>query len=660
MTGGRDGGRALPAGDVCFLFTDIEASTELLRAVGDAQWVELLLRSRGVLAAAIDEHGGVVVNVDGDGCFAAFAGAAEAAAACAEAQQVLRDTDWGEQRELRVRMGLHAGTGIIPRDGDYVALAVHRAARVCAAASGGQTLATSSVAAQAPGMFSDLGLYSVRDFDGAVRLYALATPDAGATRPPRVPPAFDAQVPRYDTALVGRDEEITQILATLARHPVTTLVGAEGAGKTRLAVAVLSERSPDIAGAWFVDLTAVPDPGHVGDVLARAVGCPPDVDVDAHLDAVLDGRAGLLVLDHCDQLRPQAAAVAALLRNWNPTLRVLCTAREPIGVAHESVFEVGPLEAPSSADPAAVLASGAGRLFLERAQRTLSDPELPHSIAPEVVRICRATAGNALGLEVTAALCADEPLPDVVTAVEQAGSSTAGLVDVALHRLAGDRRLALAALAVPAQPVPHLLAMAAVAATGAIDARRSIEELLRRSLLAAAGEDAYRLLPTVRDRAAGQLTDDMRVSVLLALLQGCLSATAEPPVPVTMHDAVAPVAAALLHESSLPGADRQRLTAQLGPWWSGRLGGRRARELLGEALALGRLGSATAALHLAIAHTFGPGTETVETERHVHEAARLLGEVDAVPATLVERLRRAVTGDPAPEARPAPQPGTTS
>jgi hypothetical protein len=124
-----------------------------------------------------------------------------------------------------------------------------------------------------------------------------------------------------------------------------------------------------------------------------------------------------------------------------------------------------------------------------------------------------------------------------------------------------------------------------------------------------------------------------------------------------MHDAVAPVAAARVHESSLPGADRQRLAAQLGPWWSGRLGGRRARELLGEALPLGRLGSATAALHLAIAHTFGPGTET---ERHVHEAARLLGEVDAVPATLVERLRRAVTGDPAPEARPAPQPGTTS
>jgi hypothetical protein len=192
--------------------------------------------------------------------------------------------------------------------------------------------------------------------------------------------------------------------------------------------------------------------------------------------------------------------------------------------------------------------------------------------------------------------------------------------------------------------VPHVLAVVAADAAGVVDPERSLDLLVRHALLTRTDTGGYGLLPAVRARAALRLGENLRVTVLLDILRACLAATAVPPLPVTEHDSVGPVAAALVHEPVLTAADRQRLAAQLGPWWSGRLGGRRARDLLGEALALGRHGAATAALHLAIARTYGPGTETVETEHHLHEAARLLGEVDPVPASLVERLRQTVAG----------------
>src|ERR687885_333272 len=98
----------LPSGTVTFLFTDIEASTRLLRQLGD-RYAAVLDEHRRLLRAAFEGHGGREVDTQGDAFFVAFDRAAEAISAAVEAQRVLAAHGWPEGAEVRVRMALHTG-----------------------------------------------------------------------------------------------------------------------------------------------------------------------------------------------------------------------------------------------------------------------------------------------------------------------------------------------------------------------------------------------------------------------------------------------------------------------------------------------------------------------------------------------------------------------
>jgi class 3 adenylate cyclase len=104
----------LPAGRVTFLFTDIEGSTRLLRALGD-QYAEVLTEHRRLLRAAFVRHGGFEVDTQGDSFFVVFSDPGEGLAAAEEAQQSLFAHDWPDG-ELRVRMGLHTGEPLVGRN----------------------------------------------------------------------------------------------------------------------------------------------------------------------------------------------------------------------------------------------------------------------------------------------------------------------------------------------------------------------------------------------------------------------------------------------------------------------------------------------------------------------------------------------------------------
>jgi YVTN family beta-propeller protein len=140
---GSSSGRSdLPSGTVTFLFTDIEGSTRLERELRD-RYSEVLTEHQRLLRAAFERYGGREVDTQGDSFFFVFAGARDAVAAAVEAQRLLASHPWPEERQVRVRIGMHTGEASLS-DGRYVGLAVHRAARISAAGHGGQILLSGS------------------------------------------------------------------------------------------------------------------------------------------------------------------------------------------------------------------------------------------------------------------------------------------------------------------------------------------------------------------------------------------------------------------------------------------------------------------------------------------------------------------------------------
>ena len=129
--------RALPAGTVTFLFTDVEGSTRLLHELGAEAYADALAEHRRIVRAACGARGGVEVDTQGDAFFIAFPTAPAALAAAAAATEELANGP------IHVRMGLHSGTPLLTDEG-YVGVDVHRAARIAAAGHGGQILLSSA------------------------------------------------------------------------------------------------------------------------------------------------------------------------------------------------------------------------------------------------------------------------------------------------------------------------------------------------------------------------------------------------------------------------------------------------------------------------------------------------------------------------------------
>ena len=135
--------RKLPKGNVTFLLTDIEGSTELLSRLDD-RYAALLADVRRVVAAAVRSAGGHQVSARGDDVFAVFERAPGALEAAIAIQRAMRAGDWPEGMDVRLRIGLHRGRPDLTETG-YVGLSVHAAARICFSAHGGQIVMSAAV-----------------------------------------------------------------------------------------------------------------------------------------------------------------------------------------------------------------------------------------------------------------------------------------------------------------------------------------------------------------------------------------------------------------------------------------------------------------------------------------------------------------------------------
>src|SRR5437016_2331164 len=182
----------LPSGTVTFLFTDIEGSTRLLQELGDA-YAEALAEHRRVLRDAFACHGGVEVDTQGDAFFVAFARASDALAAARAAQTALTGP-------IRVRVGIHTGEPVVTDEG-YVGMDVHRAARVMAAAHGGQVLVAQPTRDLLGKQYElrDLGEHRLKDLESPDRLYQL-----GEGEFPPVKSLYRVTLPVPATPFLGR------------------------------------------------------------------------------------------------------------------------------------------------------------------------------------------------------------------------------------------------------------------------------------------------------------------------------------------------------------------------------------------------------------------------------------------------------------------------
>ena len=404
---------ALPAGSgVAFLFTDIEASTRTERALGSPLWAEVVGRHDELMRRAIEEHSGSVVKTEGDAFFAAFPGAAEAVAAAAVAQRALAAESWAGGAVLRVRMGIHLGEGrlrarLAPGDPeDYVGIDVNYAARIAAAANGGQVVLSGPLVAALPAQLGRLpgladvvvledGLRAVKDFEEPAPLFRLVVPGAAEDDRPLRTTEVPSNLPGDVTSLVGRETEIELVHRDLDAARIVTLTGPGGSGKTRLAIAAARHlRDGFPHGVWLVDLAAVADAALVEPAIATALGVreSPDHTTSEALRAYLRDRTVLLVLDNLEQLLPAAADVVAGLVRSAPQVRVLLTSRELLRIAGERAHHVPPL------DPDEGVA-----LFLDRARAHRPDLPLTEDALAAVRGITERLGGLPLGLELAAA-----------------------------------------------------------------------------------------------------------------------------------------------------------------------------------------------------------------------------------------------------------------
>ena len=399
-----------PTGDVTFLFTDIEGSTALWDRHPDTMpraLAEHDVRIRGV----VDAREGYVFTTAGDSFAVAFSSARSAVAAAFEIQRSMLEP--AEGLDLRVRIGVHSGTATL-RDGDYFGGAVNRAARVSGCAHGGQLVLSQPTVELLGGELPDgaellaLGTHRLRGLVEPEHIHQFCHDDLPRDFPRlRTLEGPADSLPIQLTTFVGREREVADIVSLLAEHRIITLSGTGGAGKTRLAIRAAEELAPNFPdGLRFAELGALTDAEVLADEVAQlfAVSRVADVPIVRTITETIADQHILLVLDNCEQIVADVAALCRDLLVACPNLHVLATSRERLGVSGEVLYRVPSLELPepgSGVDDS--LKCDAVLLFVERAQLASPSFEVTADNVDDIASICRHLDGIPLALELAAA-----------------------------------------------------------------------------------------------------------------------------------------------------------------------------------------------------------------------------------------------------------------
>ena len=380
------------------VFSDIEGSTTLLERSGN-EYPALLSHHRRIVRAAVDHAGGIEHGTEGDSFFLTFDSPSAGLAAAVEAQRAIETHEWPDGLRLRVRMGVHVGE-VAEDDNELVGMSIHHAARIAAAAHGGQIVLSGAVREMVRVLpdgveIRPLGTHRLRDV-GTVELFQVHHPDLQDEFPqPRGVVGYRTNLPHNATPFIGGDGLLEEIAEQFRAGSVVTLTGTGGVGKTRAAIEYGHRHLADFdQGVFFVDLAPVSDTGAV--VGAVASKLPVLVGGEQSLlDRVIDWigeRRLLVVIDNCEHLVAEVSVLVEELMARCSNLQILTTSREALRVRGERVCRVPSLDT----DGAAV------ELFCERARATDAS-FTPEGHLDAVVQICERLDGIPLAIELAAA-----------------------------------------------------------------------------------------------------------------------------------------------------------------------------------------------------------------------------------------------------------------
>jgi predicted ATPase/class 3 adenylate cyclase len=534
-------------GTVIFLLTDIEHST-ILWDLDESEMRKCLARHDEIVGKGVERHGGRLIKArgEGDSHFVVFSSPLNAALAALEIQRQLQDDSWTTFQPIKVRMSIHLGESE-DRDGDYYGGEVNRAARLRAIGHGGQVLVSSVVRElihyRLPERcwLIDLGEHRLKDLLRAEHVYQLCAEGLALEFPPlNSLDKIQNNLPTQLTSFIGREDNIEQLRALLGKNRLVTLLGPGGCGKTRLSIQVAAESLNEFAdGVWFVDLATVEDASAIERTVAHALGTPmnPGSNMRQNLLTFLRDRGLLIVLDNCEHLGEEPARFVAEMLKSVPGIRFLATSRRPLSIGGEHTYTVRPLTRPpqNAITRKKVLSSESARLMVDRAWAKASF-QITDGNASSVAALCSALEGMPLAIELAASrlkILSPEQLYSRLSKsldVLKSGSADTdrrhrtlrATVEWSYDLLKAEEQQLLCRLSL--LPAGCSLEVAELAAgdlfEDRLDVLDGVEALVNNSLMQVDGEEfpRYRMLETIRQYCAENLTDDIANGVMGRLL----------------------------------------------------------------------------------------------------------------------------------------------
>lgn len=222
-------------------------------------------------------------------------------------------------------------------------------------------------------------------------------------------------------AVIGRDRELGEIARLNASSRLVTLTGPAGAGRSSLALAAgAALRDKHAAGAWSVRLPPLADADLPATIAAMALGARGAGGPAAALAGRIAARPALLVMTGCEHSPTACASLVFDLLAACPNLRLITTARAPMGLEGEATLPIGGLASPA---PDAV-ARGEGkldaaRLFVERLKNQDASFRSSAESTTAIAELCRRLGGWPLAVELCAALTASLSVSDIAERLEQ-------------------------------------------------------------------------------------------------------------------------------------------------------------------------------------------------------------------------------------------------